>query len=517
MTKRFFGLLAFVLVLCVAFIGCPTEDEKKEDVSTTDTPAVNPSPSDKISSSSLQKLIDDTPASGTIDLSQHSEITDFSATVNKAVTIKNGSLQGQTLTVTADKVNLSGLTDASVTASSSLGNGSLKIASSSLSSLKINGGGINSISIKDCTIDAVDVNKDMSANNAEYVRLDCSGDNEISSLSADSSVFIDGNAMINTINLKNGINISTTENSTLKGTNNVVVTFTDETTDPVTMRLITKKGSYLDGAFVKASFGKYSPKSYLDDKIINATCNESKLYNEDAAVKLFDTSKKTITLKLRIEDLSTDVGAVHAQYWVNDNINTNWTANDNGLVNVQIDNDTSKRYAEIVIDNYPYGVDFTFKLIFLAERISYLNIGTNWEEDVLPSMQPQDHTSDYQARVGTIYYDDHGQSHELLGAFCGLSTCMILGKGVSGENAKNYDLTENEETDWQAIRCTFAEHHIFGDCTITVNKETFPEIYYYYADEDHKIESQPIFPTNCGRLGPIRPKDHRNCFKVTED
>ena len=31
MTKRFFGLLAFVLVLCVAFIGCPTEDEKKEE------------------------------------------------------------------------------------------------------------------------------------------------------------------------------------------------------------------------------------------------------------------------------------------------------------------------------------------------------------------------------------------------------------------------------------------------------------------------------------------------------
>ena len=68
----------------------------------------------------LQNLIDNANAGDEIDLSAHKDLSGYNATVNKPLTIKNGSLKNATLTVTAENVKLDKLENVSVTTSSKL-------------------------------------------------------------------------------------------------------------------------------------------------------------------------------------------------------------------------------------------------------------------------------------------------------------------------------------------------------------------------------------------------------------
>ena len=68
----------------------------------------------------LQQIINDTNAGEEIDLSKYKDVTDYSATVNKALTIKNGSLSNAKLIVTAENVKLEKLEKVSVSTSSRL-------------------------------------------------------------------------------------------------------------------------------------------------------------------------------------------------------------------------------------------------------------------------------------------------------------------------------------------------------------------------------------------------------------
>ena len=89
----------------------------------------------------LQDVVDNTNAGEEIDLSDY-ELTNYTATVNKKLTIKNGSLGNAKLTVTAENVKLEKLTDLSVSVSSRL-----TIADSKLSNLLIGTSGETSRSV----------------------------------------------------------------------------------------------------------------------------------------------------------------------------------------------------------------------------------------------------------------------------------------------------------------------------------------------------------------------------------
>ena len=68
----------------------------------------------------LQQIINDTNAGEEIDLSKYKDVTNYTATVNKALTIKNGSLNNAKLIVTAENVKLEKLEKVSVSTSSRL-------------------------------------------------------------------------------------------------------------------------------------------------------------------------------------------------------------------------------------------------------------------------------------------------------------------------------------------------------------------------------------------------------------
>ncbi|MBP5706124.1 MAG: hypothetical protein J6W76_02480, partial [Spirochaetales bacterium] len=143
----YFVIITFILIL----FGCTTDQAGSQTVTTEttnqpgggsggnggQTPSTTIPNGDSNKITSLQILINsDKVQNGTlkeIDLSQYPDIDDYSATINKAVTITNGNdLKGASLNVVTDGVKLDGIKGASVTTQSSL-----KISSSSLSSLNI--------------------------------------------------------------------------------------------------------------------------------------------------------------------------------------------------------------------------------------------------------------------------------------------------------------------------------------------------------------------------------------------
>ncbi|MBP5450568.1 MAG: hypothetical protein J6Y01_10695, partial [Spirochaetales bacterium] len=77
----------------------------------------------------LQAVIDDPNIKdgSEIDLSNYLDITDYKATINKSVTIKNGSIHGEALTIRKEGVVLSNVQQVSVNT-----NSSMKISSSML-------------------------------------------------------------------------------------------------------------------------------------------------------------------------------------------------------------------------------------------------------------------------------------------------------------------------------------------------------------------------------------------------
>ena len=123
-------IAAIIVIACV-----PTEKEKiveKEVI---------------IERNTLQYIVNNTNAGETIDLSKYDNITSYTATINKQLTIKNGSLNNEMLTIEADKVELAELENLNLTTSEKLGDGKLTIRNSKLSDLLLCGGGRNSIYI----------------------------------------------------------------------------------------------------------------------------------------------------------------------------------------------------------------------------------------------------------------------------------------------------------------------------------------------------------------------------------
>ena len=114
----------------------------------------------------LQQVIDNANAGDEIDLSAYKDLSGYNATVNKALTIKNGSLNDAKLTVTAENVKLEKLEKISVSTSSRL-----TINNSKLSSLLIGASTETSRS----TISAVEMSPAMvsvTASEIENINLD---------------------------------------------------------------------------------------------------------------------------------------------------------------------------------------------------------------------------------------------------------------------------------------------------------------------------------------------------------
>ena len=127
--KNYFGFVILIISFAI-LTGCPNGDEQSEEQSTQHNNGT------KITS--LSDAIKNTAAGGVLDLSleEYSEITNWTASVDKSLTIKNAdNMQGGKLTIVSEGVTLDHIANAAVTTSSSL-----KISGSSLSSLSISGG-----------------------------------------------------------------------------------------------------------------------------------------------------------------------------------------------------------------------------------------------------------------------------------------------------------------------------------------------------------------------------------------
>lgn len=115
-TKNIIFCLVFVILIFTLFSCNTSTEDNQKSVSTNESPLL---PSDK-NSATLQNIIDNAKLGETIDLSQYKNITDYTATVNKTLIIKNGSLANAKLTVLAEDVQLEGLEKLSVSTSSKL-------------------------------------------------------------------------------------------------------------------------------------------------------------------------------------------------------------------------------------------------------------------------------------------------------------------------------------------------------------------------------------------------------------
>ncbi|MBR6200602.1 MAG: hypothetical protein IKQ61_10115, partial [Spirochaetales bacterium] len=164
---------------------------------------------DKITS--LQVAVNQADDGAIINLSEYPVMTDFSATINKALTINSNTdkdLQSGLITVETSNVHLNGLTNISVTAGEGIGSGSLKIASSSLNSLTINGGGMNSIHLMNGTkiFNKTIIDKKYSNENDAPVRLVVDNTVTINELRVQSSALLDsGTSKVTSDNLPNVI------------------------------------------------------------------------------------------------------------------------------------------------------------------------------------------------------------------------------------------------------------------------------------------------------------------------
>lgn len=158
--KAFFRnieLLCFTLFLCFAvLVGCDsiteditgtgnqtteeggnkTDNDNKDD--NKDDPG-NGGADTKVTK--LQDVINDTTGD-TIDLSKYTDLKDFTAKVDKKLTIKNGSLAKGTLTIEVADVVLEGVKDVNIVASSKLKSGKLTVQDSQLTDLSVDGGSL---------------------------------------------------------------------------------------------------------------------------------------------------------------------------------------------------------------------------------------------------------------------------------------------------------------------------------------------------------------------------------------
>ena len=127
-------IAAIIVIACV-----PTEKEKIVEKEVEKEVIIE--------RNTLQYIVNNKNAGETIDLSKYDNITSYTATINKQLTIKNGSLNNEMLTIEANNVELAELENLNLTTSEKLGDGKLTIKNSKLSDLLLCGGGRNSIYI----------------------------------------------------------------------------------------------------------------------------------------------------------------------------------------------------------------------------------------------------------------------------------------------------------------------------------------------------------------------------------
>ena len=135
-------IVAIIVIACV-----PTEKEKIVEKEVIKEVEKEVEKEVIIERNTLQYIVNNTNAGETIDLSKYDNITSYTATINKQLTIKNGSLNNEMLTIEADNVELAELENLNLTTSEKLGDGKLTIRNSKLSDLLLCGGGRNSIYI----------------------------------------------------------------------------------------------------------------------------------------------------------------------------------------------------------------------------------------------------------------------------------------------------------------------------------------------------------------------------------
>ena len=131
--RKSFILLMVMFVIFACTQDCLNPDNSEKKVTDTDI-STDVSKEEKVYTT-LQQVVNDTNTGEEIDLSKYKDVTDYNATINKTLTIKNGSLNSAKLTVTAENVKLEKIEKVSVSTSSKL-----TITNSKLNSLLIGGG-----------------------------------------------------------------------------------------------------------------------------------------------------------------------------------------------------------------------------------------------------------------------------------------------------------------------------------------------------------------------------------------
>lgn len=103
-----FSKLTLILftIICLNIVSCDTTTEEKK--------------SEEKQSTTLQNLINNATDGDTINLEEWENVTDYTATIDKKLTITSGNLNGASLTVKAENVKLEKIQNLSVKTSSSL-------------------------------------------------------------------------------------------------------------------------------------------------------------------------------------------------------------------------------------------------------------------------------------------------------------------------------------------------------------------------------------------------------------
>ena len=245
--KRFFIVLAVLTAL--TFSGC---DQTGSDGGTTTQPAV---PAQKIAGMTLTNLFNN-PADGTVNLS-NIELTDdnFEITIDKALTVtgSNTNLNNALIRITTDGVSLDNINNISVIVEKSVGNGSTKITSSSLSSLTIYGGGMHTIDISGTKIVNTTLDKAHESDKDQFVRLLCNDATEFTTtlnVQQSSLLYSDGNNNFDGSKLKinKGVTLGSNKEFVDLSNDYAAVTVTDEESQKQFISVVAKD-STLDQAF----------------------------------------------------------------------------------------------------------------------------------------------------------------------------------------------------------------------------------------------------------------------------
>ncbi|MBR6199049.1 MAG: SUMF1/EgtB/PvdO family nonheme iron enzyme [Spirochaetales bacterium] len=176
---KFVSTLSYITVvvaILTALVGCPVVE-----------------PDDTVKITELQTVINKAAVGSTITLSSYGDITNYTATINKAVTIvgSNGmtDLGKAVMTVTAAGVTISNVKTDSLIISESVGNGSVTLTGSSIANLTVSGCGMlsGSLIMDNTTVESATFDKSVSGT-AEYVGLDLRNHSMIKRMTADTSV-----------------------------------------------------------------------------------------------------------------------------------------------------------------------------------------------------------------------------------------------------------------------------------------------------------------------------------------